>query len=172
MINHLFDKNTNQVFYGQQIEILLENERQIKILTGVRKLRFYHWITEKALRELGQEGLVSTEKMPLGVYRKNASINSEASSQTSVGTEIRFYWSKKLRYWKRHTKELRKIVRSYSNQQFGKALGRHGEIMFDAALPKMGFLPKAENVKKNGRLVWEETNHNLDRIYALREGWD
>jgi hypothetical protein len=56
LLSALFAKHSQQVFYVRQIEILLENERQMELLSGVRREGFYHWITEKALRELAQEG--------------------------------------------------------------------------------------------------------------------
>jgi hypothetical protein len=46
LLSALFGKRSQQVFYSRQIEILLENERQMQLLSGVRREGFYHWITD------------------------------------------------------------------------------------------------------------------------------
>ena len=38
--------------------------------------------------------------------------------------------------------------------------------MFDAALPTVGFLPKAKKVRAYGGREWTLTGHDLDRVYA------
>jgi hypothetical protein len=47
-VMRLFDENPSSVFYGRQIEVIVEK-------------RYFHWITHKALRELTKEGLILTE---------------------------------------------------------------------------------------------------------------
>lgn len=58
------------------------------------------------------------------------------------------------------------MVRRFSDSQFTWAIGAHGEGMFDAALPKAGFMPAASNVKSFGGKVWTKTKHDLDRVYG------
>jgi hypothetical protein len=64
-----------------------------------------------------------------------------------------------------------KLVLRFSDQEFLYGLGRHGEMMFDAALPQGGFLPRGKNVKAWGGKRWSETDHDLDRVFT-RDGVD
>ena len=93
LLGELFVSEPERVFYERQIEVLYER-------------RFYHWITGRALGELVAEGKVGSALVPL------------------VGaTKLRFYWSRKLRYWKRQADEITALVARYSKQEFTRALG-------------------------------------------------
>ncbi len=41
--------------------------------------------------------------------------------------------------------------------------------MFDAALPRFGFMPKGQKVRSYGGREWTETGHDLDRVFE-RDG--
>jgi predicted RecB family endonuclease len=56
-------------------------------------------------------------------------------------------------------------VNRFSEPAFTAALGKQGETLVDAALPSVGFLPKARDVSELGGLQWTETKHNLDRVF-------
>ena len=60
-------------------------------------------------------------------------------------------------------------MRGFSTPEFGRALGQQGEILFDAALPTKGFLPRAWNTRAWNDREWTETAHNFDRIFE-RDG--
>jgi hypothetical protein len=64
---------------------------------------------------------------------------------------------------------MRALIERYSTQTFVRALGNQAEMMFDAALPTVGFMPKAKNVSSWSGRTWEETDHDLDRVYE-RDG--
>jgi hypothetical protein len=113
--------------------------------------RFFHWITGKALNELAEEGRLS------------------AITRDYPNIKIRFYWMRNNRYWTRRANVIEKLVLSFSNQQFTNGLGRHGETMFDAALPQGGFMPHAKNVRVWNEKRWTKTNHDLDRVFS-RDG--
>ncbi len=138
IIEEVFGPHPESVFYERQLQVQLEK-------------RFFHWITGYALHELCQEGAIRTERLPL------------------LGqTRIRFYWSNTLRSWKRTANHIVKLVARYSVPEFAIAIGVHGETMFDAALPKVGFVPKAWNVRTYGGRSTERLK-NLDRV-AERDG--
>jgi hypothetical protein len=118
--------------------------RQIEILF---ERRFFHWITAKALNELVQEQSVSGEFRDLGSIK------------------LKLYWSKKHRYPRRQSQEIANLVLRSSEQPFTRAIGRHGEMMFDAALPTGGFLPRGRNVNAYGGNRWTESGHDLDRVF-------
>jgi len=134
-----FRQHRSEVFYERQLELIFERQ-------------FFHWITRKALYELHDSKQLSLEQVPL-----------------NDAVSIKFYRPRTHRFWKRQATEIARLVRAFSNPAFTKALGQHGELMFDAALPRSGFMPKAKNVTTYEGKTWTETGHNLDRLFE-RDG--
>jgi hypothetical protein len=130
-----FVPQSKQVYYERQLQVLFEKQ-------------FFHWITVDALHELVEEKKIETEVMEL-----------------QDATRIRFYWSPANRYWRRRAKQIISLVRQYSDSDFTAALGAHGEMMFDAALPTIQFTPVARDVRQYQGRVWTATGKNLDRIF-------
>ena len=142
----LLEANPQRVFYGRQIEVLLERQ-------------FFHWITARGLNEAVLEGRIQSFTSPLmgeGPVTANMPL-------------IRFFWSRRNRYWRRQAEAVRRLVREFSRPECGRALGHHGEQMFDAALPRAGFMPRGRNVRQYGDKKWTETGHDLDRVFE-RDG--
>jgi len=123
-------------------------QRQIEVRY---ERKFFHWITGKALNELAEEGKIG------------------AATRKYPHISIRFYWMRKNRYWTRRANTVEKLVMRFSDPQFTNGLGRHGETMFDAALPRGGFMPCAKNVKAWNGKAWLKTDHDLDRVFT-RDG--
>jgi hypothetical protein len=139
LMQTLFDAHPNAVFYQRQIEVRLERD-------------FYHWITVRALVELVEEDRIRTDKI-----------------QLREGLEARFYWARRNRYWRREANRVGGLIVKYSTEAVGRALGLHGELMFDAALPQAGFMPKGRNVNSYNGVTWTDTDHDLDRVFE-RDG--
>lgn len=139
LLAELFGRRPKEVFFGRQVAVLFEG-------------RFFHWITVKALNELAEEGKIESKELEFEGTKK-----------------IRFYWSKKNRYWKRQAHNARKLITAYSRTEFGRALGHHAEMLFTAALATVGFTTTAENAREYKGSKWVETGHNLDRIFE-RDG--
>jgi hypothetical protein len=95
----LFEDRPEEVFFSRQLEVALEGE-------------FFHWITNRALRRLAEEGLVRTERRPL-----------------AAGGSITLYWHRAFRYYKRAATRLVALVNEYADPNIGGALGLHGETM-------------------------------------------
>jgi len=138
-LHKFFGEHDREVFYERQLEVIFESE-------------FFHWITAKALHELRDEGRIASEM-----------------GELTETTPIRFYRATTHRFWKRQATQVLSLVRTFSASEFTRALGRHGELMFDAALPTQGFMPKAKKVTAYGGKQWTTTGHDLDRIYE-RDG--
>lgn len=113
---------------------------------------FFHWITGKALFEMAEAREI--QRIPELVQQKT----------------VNFYANSKHRYWKRELADIRRLLERIFDPEFTHAVGRHGELMFDAALGRQGFRAEGVNTHTwNGR-TWNETNHNLDRI-VTRDGY-
>lgn len=112
---------------------------------------FFHWIVGRALLELGNAGEIQRIPVPVS------------------GQTLNFYASKKHRYLQRELRKIADLLTRMFDPEFTHAIGRHGELMFDAALGRSGFRAEASNTKEWDGKVWTETNHNLDRI-VTRDG--
>lgn len=134
LLRDIFAAQPDRVFYGRQIELFVER-------------RFFHWITTRALGELAEERRIGSRV-----------------SEIREGLVVRFYWSKRNRYWRRAAARIGELVSEYAADRVGRALGNHGEMMFDAALPKVGFMPRGEDVQEWAGRRWEKTGHDLDRV--------
>ena len=139
VIQKLFEANPDEVFYSRQVAVLLEAE-------------YFHWITTKALSELVDEGRLRCDRFPL---------NEPGNLVLNI------YRLPKNRYWKRRANQVYKLVRGYSDPRFTRALGRHGELMFGAAMPNIGMQPLAKNTRSYKGKTWKVTEHDLDRIFEL-----
>lgn len=132
---NLFENNPTAVFYGRQIEVILEKT-------------YFHWITHKALRELTNEGLVATD------LRITAGSN-----------KLRLYWSKRNRYPKRAAAALVKQVEKHSDPELTRAIGSHAESLFGLAAAREGFKLYGPSIRAFRGKAWERTEHDLDWIF-------
>jgi hypothetical protein len=57
----------------------------------------------------------------------------------------------------------------FSAQSFTTAIGTQGELLIDAGLPRVKFLPVDANVRSWQGRSWTETGHDLDRVFS-RDG--
>jgi hypothetical protein len=138
-LESFFATNSESVYYQRQLQVIFEG-------------KYFHWITAHALLELAAEGRIASESLPL----------------PGTGT-ITMYRAVGHRYWRRQAEEIIELVSRFSDPAFTAALGAHGELMFDAALPGGGFMPAGRKVRSYGGRTWTETGHDLDRIFE-RDG--
>lgn len=129
----VFEDKT-RVMYNRQVEVLLER-------------RFFHWITNKALRELVDEGKLSAH-----VY----SIEREL--------HVKCMFNPKHRYYKRQARELVDIIRKYSNPLVTDACGKQAENIFLNGLAVRRFLPVGRDINEYRGKKWVKTNENLEYI--------
>jgi hypothetical protein len=93
----------------------------------------------RALYELTEEERLLREELPMpsGTY------------------PLRLYRVPTHRNWRRQAYRLIERVSNYSSNDFARAVRRQGEAMFDAALPRFGFMPKARDVREWQGRRWE-----------------
>jgi len=107
---------------------------------------FFHWIVGKALLELGDTRRITRV------------------SEVIAGQRVNFYANRKHRYIRRQLRTMVNVLQRVFGPEFAHAIGRHGELMFDAALGRNGFRAEAKNTNTWSTKTWIETNHNLDRV--------
>ncbi|MBI4474175.1 MAG: hypothetical protein HY646_16005 [Acidobacteria bacterium] len=130
-----FGAHPDEIFYGRQIEVILEK-------------RYFHWITHKALKELTKEGAILSELRT-----------------TEKRNVIRLYWSKRLRYSRRAAQRLAQEVDAHYDSDLSRAIGHHAENLFGFAAGRAGFKIVGQNVRSYGERTWLETDHELDWIF-------
>jgi hypothetical protein len=138
-LRDFFENNRAQVFFSRQLEV--QNE-------GV----YFHWITNRAIRELEGEGLIRSE------WRK-----------LSTGTSIKLVWHKSYRYYRRHAAEVLSLVEEYSDPNIGASLGLHAELLVLEGFAKMHFLTRGRETREYSGNVWDASEHDLDFIFE-RDG--
>jgi hypothetical protein len=134
-----FEDNPQSVSYSRQLEILFERE-------------YFHWVTNRALRRLVEEGRVRTEQR-----------------QLSAGSEIKLVWHRSYRFYKRAADQVFKLVDQYTEAATDGALGMQGEHLVLAAFARQKFVLVGEESNSYGGKTWEATKHDLDFIFE-RDG--
>jgi hypothetical protein len=109
-----FEDNPDSVFYSRQLEVLFERE-------------YFHWVTNRAVRRLVEEGRIYTE-----------------TRQLSTGAEIKLLWHRNYRFYKRSAGEIFIMVDEYTTSATDGALGMQGEHLVLAAFARQRFLLIAE----------------------------
>lgn len=138
-ILHLVAQYPERVFYSRQLEVLLEK-------------KYFHWITNRAVRALVAQRQLAVEEMPL-----------------SEKTKIKFLFKRGLRYRSRAIKRSLDIVQQYSHQELAEACGNQAEMLFLTALAERGFQCHGRDINRFQGKQWTDTNHDLDFIVA-RDG--
>jgi hypothetical protein len=112
-----FDSAPQRLFYSTQIQTALERE-------------FFHWITGRALLELGNARAIQRITVPLAAQMP-----------------VNFYANRRHRYVQHELKTMLELLTRIFDPEFAHAVGRHGELMFDAAFGRLGFRAEALDTK-------------------------
>jgi len=135
-LKELFSNEKESVFYSRQLEIRFEDD-------------YFHWITNRAISELIQEGYIKSETRKL-----------------ITGNEIKLLWNKNYRYYKRGANKIVDIIQELSNPNIGASLGTHCELLVLEGFAKQEFILKGRNCKECNGKVWEKTDHDMDFIFC------
>ena len=138
-LREFFEHNRQKVYFSRQLEVQNED-------------RYFHWITNRAIRDLEAEGLILSERRNL-----------------SAGGTIKLLWHRKFRYYKREATKLVDLVNEYSAPNIGAALGLQGEALILEGFASIEFVMKGRDKNKYGEREWTESDHDLDFIFE-RDG--
>ncbi|MCU1265983.1 MAG: hypothetical protein JWM21_2301 [Acidobacteria bacterium] len=134
-----FERNSQSVYFSRQLEVQNED-------------RFFHWITNRAVRDLVAEGTILTE-----------------SRKLSSGGTVKLLWHRGYRYYKREAARVVELVNEYSDPNIGGALGLQGEALILEGFARLEFVMKGREARSYGGRVWTETDHDLDFVFE-RDG--
>jgi hypothetical protein len=138
-LRDFFDSHREQVFFSRQIEVQNENE-------------YFHWITNRAIRDLRDAKFVLGETRPL-----------------KTGGSINLLWHRSHRFYRRDAKRLVSVVEEYADPNIGGAVGLHGEMMVLEGFARSEFVMRGRNTRAFGGKCWTGSEHNLDFIFE-RDG--
>lgn len=138
-LRNLFEVNRQRVFFSRQLEVMYETER-------------FHWITNRALRSLIEEGAIYTEVR-----------------QLTWGGTVHLMWHRSYRYWRRAAADVVALVEEYSAPAIGAAIGQQGEFLVLAGFAQHEFVQKGRETRSYQGTLWTATAHDLDFIFE-RDG--
>lgn len=134
-----FERHRDEVYFSRQLEVRNEDE-------------WYHWITNRALRELIGRGLLRTEVRTL-----------------RTGGSIHLMWHRRYRYYRRDAGRIVGLVEEYSDPNIGGALGLQGEALVLEGFARSQFLMRGRSARSYGGNTWTATDHDLDFIFERDE---
>jgi hypothetical protein len=134
-VEKLFNDHPERVFFSRQIEVQNED-------------KFFHWVTNRAIRDLEAVGKILSETRTL-----------------KTGNTIKLLWHRSHRYYRRGAAGVVKLVEEYAHPNIGGALGRHGELMVLEGFAKSRFLMAGQSTREYGGRKWTDSDHDLDFIF-------
>lgn len=133
-LKEYLETNNDKVFYGRQLEVIFED-------------KYFHWITNRVVRELVANKEILFEKRNL----KN-------------GGHIILYWNKYFRYYKREASKVIDIVEKFSKDNVGYAIGNNCELLVLEGFAKNRYLLIGRDSNIFNEKKWQATQHDLDLI--------
>lgn len=130
-----FEANREAVFFSRQIEVQYEE-------------KWYHWITNRALRGLIEDRLLKAETRPL-----------------ATGGSAHLMWHRGHRYYRRDATKVIRLVEEYANPNIGGAVGLHGEHMVLEGFARRQFVMRGRHARAFGARTWDKSAHDLDFIF-------
>lgn len=134
-LREFFEARREDVFFSRQVEVQHED-------------RSFHWISNRAIRHLLEEGVLLGERRTL-----------------QSGGSVHLLWHRGFRYYRRAASRLVKTVEEYSDPNIGAALGLTGEAMILEGFALRKFVLEGRNTRSFAGEDWQQTEHNLDFIF-------
>ena len=135
-LTQFFEAHRNGVFFSRQLEVQFEKE-------------YFHWITNRALRNMVEVGVLRTERHKLQLEAEGA---------------INLLWHRRCRYYRRASKRLMELVKQYSAPAIGAALGLQGEALILEGFASQQFVMSGREAKSYTGKSWDKTGHDLDFV--------
>lgn len=138
-LEEFFGSNREAVFFSRQIEVRHED-------------KWYHWVTNRAIRGLAGRGIIHNEPRKL-----------------ATGGAVNLLWHRTHRYFRRDATRVVNMIEQYADPNIGGAVGLHGELMVLEGFARCQFVMRGRNTNRFESKSWTDTNHDLDFIFE-RDG--
>lgn len=132
-----FRRNPKNVYFQRQLEVWYEK-------------RFFHWVTDRAIRELVEEDKVIADNYPIKVGPHKDKIKIITISGN--------------RYYRRPAKKMARIVEEYSRPEITRDVGLIGQELFKVAYARYGYRLIKEDAREFNGKTWEKSKKDLDFI--------
>ena len=141
LIKFLLEKK-DHIFYLKQLQVIFEK-------------KYFHWIIQKAVKELDGFSLRS-QATPIPL-----------ENQKTI--TAKFIWHPNTRYFVRTINLKAKVLAQMSDPNVGHSCGHYAQLLFSHGLLQKGFSQVAQDTRSFEGRSWTETNHDLDYIF-IRDG--
>jgi len=125
--------NPNSPYHRKQIEVIFED-------------RYFHWVTNRAVDELIDEGFLKQQKRASAYFVYRADVGA---TENDIDMRI-------------------KVIEKYSDPAIVKGIGAYAELLYQFLFRVGGFKIVGENTNEYAGRKWMNTNHNLD--YIVKKG--
>jgi hypothetical protein len=130
-LSSFFEANRAAVFFSRQLEVRNED-------------KWYHWITNRALRALVKRGVIRSETRKL-----------------KTGGTLNLMWHRSYRYYRRDAARVVGLVEEYADPNIGGAVGLNGELMVLEGFARRQFVMRGRNTRSFGETVGAIQNTSL-----------
>ena len=125
-----FKEHRGQVFFSRQLEVRYERD-------------YFHWITNRALRDLEAMGLVRSEWRTL-----------------RSGGKLKLLWHRSYRFYRRSAARVISLVEEYADPNIGASLGLQGEMLVLEGFARLAFVMRGRDVQAYGWRQWQESGQD------------
>jgi hypothetical protein len=138
-LTELVSVRRQEVFFSRQLEVQHED-------------RWFHWVTNRALRTLIKQGLLRSEVRTLADRGR-----------------VTLMWHHSYRYYRRDAARVVELINEYADPNIGAALGLQAELLVLEGFAKHQFVMRGREARSFGAKLWTRTGHDLDFIFE-RDG--
>lgn len=131
-LERFFDERRESVFFSRQLEVIHESD-------------WYHWITNRALRDLIAADVIRSEVREL-----------------RTGGTVNLMWHRSYRYFRREAARVVALVEEYADPNIGAALGLQGEAMVLEGFARRQFVMHGRNTNAFDGRTWTASAHDMD----------
>jgi len=129
--------DAERVYYQRQFEVIFEKQ-------------FFHWVTDRAIRELTAERKIKIEFIKIQV-------NGHQDL-------VKLITNKHNRYFRRSSKRVVELIKEYSHPSVTRDVGLWGQSLFKIAYAARGFQLIGEDTNEYKEKKWRQSKKNLDFI--------
>lgn len=131
-LERFFDERRESVFFSRQLEVIHESD-------------WFHWITNRALRDLIAADVIRSEVREL-----------------RTGGTVNLMWHRSYRYFRREAARVVALIEEYADPNIGAALVLEG-------FARRQFVMHGRNTNNFGGRTWTASAHDMDFIFE-RDG--
>jgi len=121
--------NPNSPYHRKQIEVIFED-------------KYFHWVTNRAVDELIDEGFLKLQKRGSAHFVYLADVGA---TENDIDMRI-------------------KVIEKYSDPAIVRGIGAYAELLYQFLFRVGGFKIVGENTNEYAGRKWVKTNHNFDYI--------